>query len=461
MLMMMSANDDDNDANNVVNANNADNAEGTRKRCQQHPKPPVRSTIASSTREPHHEPKPTPRFGGPRIVNAGSSALSACTKLTASPSILSAAPHSTLRIPVGPPSCRIHLSIDREGDTLMGMPDRESVAPSTVLEQGKAVHHLEYDISNLPTPEHQHLQMDHQGNVHNFGDPSPAESDVEAPLPRGCANLMITSEWPSTLTVNNASSVLKVNTSCYQTMSPVLKQISRQYSPVCKGNQWAYWVGTRWLLRMIHLVNGYSLTWSYHPSPYETGVMDGKSVSLMESTFVASMIPPSFHSHSSQSRLVSLARTVTSHSRSPSAASTSIQEGLSSGGPSKMPQDHKELLLSFLGIDSTTPYLPFNLHNAFIKHCAIMEATPTVMKLCHDEEWQALVGDEDQFWYPKLTDFIDIFIANTQYYGNWKKPFSVVMMYPDMCDWLEKLEDRKSDSDVWGFSSQFLILWRS
>ncbi|KAF8872291.1 hypothetical protein CPB84DRAFT_1691484, partial [Gymnopilus junonius] len=45
--------------------------------------------------------------------------------------------------------------------------------------------------------------------------------------------LDITSERPSTLTVNNASSVLKVNTSCYQTMSLVLKQISRQYSPVC------------------------------------------------------------------------------------------------------------------------------------------------------------------------------------------------------------------------------------
>ncbi|KAF8872290.1 hypothetical protein CPB84DRAFT_1818090 [Gymnopilus junonius] len=118
-----------------------------------------------------------------------------------------------------------------------------------------------------------------------------------------------------------------------------------------------------------------------------------------------------------------------------------------------MPQDHKELLLSFLGIDSTTPYLPFNIHNAFIKHCAIMEATLTVVKLHHDEEWQALVGDEDQFWYPKLTNFIDIFIANTQYYGNWKKPFSVAMTYPDMHDWLEKLEDRKSDSDVWGFSS--------
>ncbi|KAF8873748.1 hypothetical protein CPB84DRAFT_1853893 [Gymnopilus junonius] len=359
------SNDDGaNDANDAVNANNANST------CEQHCEPNDNTKSTHKPRHEHLKAQAHPQVcESPPIINAGSNALNSM----ASPSISSVLPHSALGIPVGPPSCCIHFSIDGEGDTVMGMPDQESVTPSTLLKQDKAIHQSEYDISNLPTPKYQppangssrswgatsHGRS--QGNVHNFGDPSPAESDMAAPLPRGHANLMITNEQPSTLTVNNANSVLKVNNTLQST---------------------------------------------------ETDVVDSKSASPMESSFVASVIPPSFHSHSSQSHLVSLAHTVTSHSCSPFVASTSVQEGLgslSSGGPSKMQQDHKDLLLAFLGIDLKIPYLSFNLHNAFIKHCAILEATQIVMKLCHNEEWQALEH--------------------------------------------AKVEGQKSDNDVWGFPS--------
>jgi hypothetical protein len=171
---------------------------------------------------------------------------------------------------------------------------------------------------------------------------------------------------------------------------------------------------------------------------------------------VASAIPPSFHSHSSRSRSVSVPRSISipassvaSHSRSPSIASSSDVFG--SGGPSQLPQKDKDLLLGYLGIDPKIPYLPFNLHNAYAKHCAIVSASPTVMNLKRDEEWQALCDDRP--WFPKLTDFIDIFIANSQYYGSWRKPLNSAMQYPDMHDWLALETNRKPDNEVWGFTS--------
>ena len=171
---------------------------------------------------------------------------------------------------------------------------------------------------------------------------------------------------------------------------------------------------------------------------------------------VASAIPPSFHSHSGRSRSVSVARSVSilgtssvaSHSRSPSIASSSEILG---GGPSQLPQKDKDLLLGYLGIDPKIPYLPFNLHNAYIKHCAIIGASAAVMNLKRDEEWKALCDERP--WFIKLTEFIDIFIANSQYYGSWRRALNSAMQYPDMHDWLALEADRKPDKEVWGFTS--------
>ena len=55
------------------------------------------------------------------------------------------------------------------------------------------------------------------GNVHNIGDPSPVEADIHDPLPHGHVNLTIVNEHPTTLTIENASSVIKVHVTvlCY------------------------------------------------------------------------------------------------------------------------------------------------------------------------------------------------------------------------------------------------------
>ena len=143
----------------------------------------------------------------------------------------------------------------------MANPEQESVATTTHLEQEKAPHgslsrlyvvhiiycyvfNLEFNISNLPVPQDQPptngssrswgatSRGRSHGNVHNIGDPSPVQADIHDPLPPGHVNLTIVDERPMTLTVENASSIIKVTTSCYRTVSPLLQQISRSYSPV-------------------------------------------------------------------------------------------------------------------------------------------------------------------------------------------------------------------------------------
>ena len=143
----------------------------------------------------------------------------------------------------------------------MANPEQESVATTTHLEQEKPprgslsflhVVHLIYcyvlnvgfNISNLPVPQDQPpangssrswgatSRGRSHGNVHNIGDPSPVQADIHDPLPRGRVNLTIVNERPTTLSVENASSIIKVATSCYHTVSPLLRQISWSYSPV-------------------------------------------------------------------------------------------------------------------------------------------------------------------------------------------------------------------------------------
>jgi hypothetical protein len=69
------------------------------------------------------------------------------------------------------------------------------------------------------------------------------------------------------------------------------------------------------------------------------------------------------------------------------------------------------------------------------------------LKLGQDAEWLAL---EQKQWVPHLKDFIEIFVAKTQYYGTWKKAFDDAIRFPAMQDWLVREDDRKSDRAVWG-----------
>jgi hypothetical protein len=70
------------------------------------------------------------------------------------------------------------------------------------------------------------------------------------------------------------------------------------------------------------------------------------------------------------------------------------------------------------------------------------------MQLGRDVEWQALTDPNP--WAVSLKEFIDIFIAKSQYYGTWKPVFDKAEKIPIMRDWLALEEDRKSDRAVWG-----------
>ncbi|EDR00483.1 uncharacterized protein LACBIDRAFT_334085 [Laccaria bicolor S238N-H82] len=60
-----------------------------------------------------------------------------------------------------------------------------------------------------------------------------------------------------------------------------------------------------------------------------------------------------------------------------------------------------------------------------------------LIPLGRDSEWLAL---EEKQWVPSLKDFIEIFVAKTQYYGTWKEAFDDAVRFPVMQDWLA-LED--------------------
>ena len=148
----------------------------------------------------------------------------------------------------------------------------------------------------------------------------------------------------------------------------------------------------------------------------------------------------------SVSRSISVPRSspVASHSRSPSVLSTTEQEG----GPSKLSKEDKDSLLEYLGIDISLPYIATNLHTAYKKHIAISTSTRKVLSLSQDQEWQALMHPHP--WNVSLKDFIDIFVAKSQYYGTWKQIFEEAEHFPAMRDWLALEDDRKSDKAIWG-----------
>ena len=100
-----------------------------------------------------------------------------------------------------------------------------------------------------------------------------------------------------------------------------------------------------------------------------------------------------------------------------------------------------------MGIDIQLPLASSCLQGCYQKHCAIVNATDKLLKLGQDSEWLAL---EENQWVPSLKDFIEIFVAKTQYYGTWKKAFDDAVKFPVMQDWLAMEDDRKSDRAVWG-----------
>ena len=127
------------------------------------------------------------------------------------------------------------------------------------------------------------------------------------------------------------------------------------------------------------------------------------------------------------------------------------------GGPSKLSKEDKDLLLEYLGIDTDVPSLgPPGLCSAYQKFKAIMNATPTVMRLAKDAEWKAQFGDAHP-WIPTIVHFIDIFVAKSQFYQIWKLTFSHAQEYPVMKDWLNQHKDRLSTKELWNLDGNHTL----
>lgn len=104
---------------------------------------------------------------------------------------------------------------------------------------------VDLDLANLLQPEvqppangssrsHSGFSRGHAlGNVHNFGDPGSSNmEEVESFIPDGHVNLSIVNQPPRTLSVDETSSVIKLMAPCHQSMGPLLKHVSRAYSPI-------------------------------------------------------------------------------------------------------------------------------------------------------------------------------------------------------------------------------------
>jgi hypothetical protein len=127
------------------------------------------------------------------------------------------------------------------------------------------------------------------------------------------------------------------------------------------------------------------------------------------------------------------------------------------GGPSKLSKEDKALLLEYLGIDTELPSLgPPGLRSAYQKFKAITNATPKVMGLAKDAEWKAQFNDTRP-WLPTIVNFIDIFVAKSQFYQMWKPTFLRAQEYPVMKDWLNQHKDRLSTKDLWSVEAQHTL----
>ncbi|KAF8878976.1 hypothetical protein CPB84DRAFT_1817459 [Gymnopilus junonius] len=120
----------------------------------------------------------------------------------------------------------------------------------------------------------------------------------------------------------------------------------------------------------------------------------------------------------------------------------------------------KDMLLEYLGIDPNLPYLgPPGLPAAYQKFKAIISALDEVLQLGSDPEWEAQFTNKRP-WTIRVPEFIDIFVAKSQYYKTWKKKFLQAAQFSVMVDWLEQKEDRLSNEEIWGPGSKPTIMFK-
>ena len=179
-------------------------------------------------------------------------------------------------------------------------------------------------------------------------------------------------------------------------------------------------------------------------------------------TIVASAIPPSFHSRRSaslgaHSRAASVPQSSSAVSSSRASSVVSMDQfGKASGGPSKLSKEQKDSLLSFLGIDLELPYSgPPGLPTAYQKWKVIDAAKDKVLGIKKDPEWIAFMNDDP--FSVLFPEFIDIFVANSQYYQVWKPKFERAEKFPDLVDWLNEEDNCLSSEDLFSLDHKRVI----
>jgi hypothetical protein len=124
-----------------------------------------------------------------------------------------------------------------------------------------------------------------------------------------------------------------------------------------------------------------------------------------------------------------------------------LPEGLSS-----LLTQHKEALLTFLGIPTELPSQDSaSLHTLYAKYKALNSSTKQMGNLRSNQEWTNHLEDLGvEYWVPIFVDLLNIFIAKSQFYASWKPSFTKAQSYSKMIAWLDDDSGCESDSELWG-----------
>jgi hypothetical protein len=121
-------------------------------------------------------------------------------------------------------------------------------------------------------------------------------------------------------------------------------------------------------------------------------------------------------------------------------------------GPSTLSVQHKEALLTFLGIPTELPNLGLpSLHTAYAKFKVLTNSSSQMQGLRSSKAWTEHLEELGvEHWVPIYVDLVNIFIAKSQFYSGWKANFMNAQSYPKMKAWLNNDSDCDSDSELWG-----------
>ena len=86
-----------------------------------------------------------------------------------------------------------------------------------------------------------------------------------------------------------------------------------------------------------------------------------------------------------------------------------------------------------------------DIHLAYAKYLAIADALAKLSSMSRSGTWK-LKNNND--------DVIEIFVAESSYFRNYTKCFSLVKHYPGMKEWLGGAEGAPDDHEVWGYDKQ-------